>query len=209
MNNVNTEELGRIVANAVSNFLSLPDQNNDNSTRFTATQTLITQLQVSIYINKDIFRYFHYLLDRPGLRCCHCQCARIHDSRHIWRTSWQCLSQTARGENKTCYQAYSQVNENKVKIAKLNEMISLLRRQPMILTWGWVVRVCVAVSLAELSLFWSGRLDLSPRSLQSCLTLLYSRYSSRIVHGEALITTVLPIGKTTENRTWNILSTRI
>ena len=122
MNNVNTEEFGRIVANAVSNFLSLPDQNNDNSTRLTATQTRITQPQVSIYINKDIFRYFHYLLDRPGLRCCHCQCARIHDSRHIRRTSCVCL---------------------RLRVEKIR-----------------------------------------PRSQQSCLTLLHSRYSSRIVHGE-------------------------
>ena len=33
MNNANTEELGRIVVNGVSNFLSRPDQNNDNSAR--------------------------------------------------------------------------------------------------------------------------------------------------------------------------------
>ena len=58
MNNANTEELGRIVANAVSNFLSRPDQNNDNSARLTATQTRTTQPQVSIMgclRNKDIF----------------------------------------------------------------------------------------------------------------------------------------------------------
>ena len=41
MSNFDTDELGRIVANAVSNFLNRPNQNSENfaSARPTATQT--------------------------------------------------------------------------------------------------------------------------------------------------------------------------
>lgn len=46
MSNLNTEELGRIVANAVSNFLSHSGQNNDITARPTVTQTAQPQVRI-------------------------------------------------------------------------------------------------------------------------------------------------------------------
>ena len=131
--------------------------------------------------------------------------SRLSTSLSTHSAEFLCLSQTARGEIRLVIKLTARLMKINSENSNVKRKISLLRRQPMILTWEWVVRVCVAVSRNCHCFDQVYLKNLTPRSQQSCLTLLYSRYSSPIVHEEALITTVLPIGKTTENRTWNIL----
>ena len=63
MSNFDADELGRIIANAVSKFLNRPGQNSENSTS-AATQTQTSEGQVSIVCQWNFsvsYRYYFLL----------------------------------------------------------------------------------------------------------------------------------------------------